>query len=109
MILIVFLRNGNRFLFVSVGTIPTEIAYLKSVREISITNNYKVQGTIPTEFGTMLNLKRIGLSMNALTGTLSTELGRLGLLEEINFTSNRLTGTIPESYKALENLEIFLA
>ena len=82
---------------------------MKSVKEIIIAHNYKVQGTIPTEFGSMTNLEQLQLSNNALTGTLPTELGRLGLLEEINVTGNRLTGTIPESYKALDNLETFLA
>jgi len=63
-------------------------------------------GTIPPEFGDLLNLEYVSLSGNFLTGPLPTEIGRLAKLTTLDLWANQLTGPIPAELGNLVNLEV---
>jgi hypothetical protein len=56
----------------------------------------KFTGSIPTEIGSLTNLRKVSLSKNSLTGTIPTELGYLSGLEDINLGQNPLEGSVPQ-------------
>mmetsp|Transcript_7252 Transcript_7252/g.10922 ORF Transcript_7252/g.10922 Transcript_7252/m.10922 type:complete len:1551 (-) Transcript_7252:120-4772(-) len=54
-----------------------------------------LDGTIPTEIGTLSNLLGLSLSQNDLDGAIPTEIGKLSSFFELNLYDNHLSGTIP--------------
>jgi len=115
------------------GTIPKEIAALRSLSELHIYTN-QIHGTLPSELGTLTNLTFIDLEVNALQGTLfipeilkaadtlkyfrasnnnftgsiPTWIGNLSKLQELWATGNSLTGSIPNEITTLTNLGMFV-
>jgi hypothetical protein len=77
-----------------VGSIPTEIALLSSLRILNL-NGGELSGTIPTEIGTMTNLTKVLLESTQINGTIPSELGSCPKLTDINFMGVNLTGSIP--------------
>ncbi|XP_052878639.1 probable leucine-rich repeat receptor-like serine/threonine-protein kinase At3g14840 [Gossypium arboreum] len=83
------------------GIIPHEWAALK-LETLSLENN-QFSGTIPPEFGRLVNLEYLTLNANYLTGKFPSSLANLRI------SSNNFTGKIPNifrSWKQLEKLEI---
>jgi hypothetical protein len=81
------------------GTLPTTLTRLSRLTTLYIfgfggTNN-GLQGTIPSELGSMRSLELVNLSGNRFNGSLPSELGRLVGLYEFRVHYNRLSGTIP--------------
>ena len=62
-------------------------------------------GTIPSELGSLINLRTLWLSRNQLTGRIPAELGKLSNLQSLQFHSNQLTGEIPTEWGNLSNLQ----
>jgi hypothetical protein len=59
------------------GILAPELSLIgDSLEMIHLTNN-KIEGTIPTEFGRLSELRRIRMHNNMLEGTLPTEIGNL--------------------------------
>merc|ERR1712176_155407 len=57
------------------GMLPIEmIVTFEDLRSLSLRRN-TINGTLPTELGSMTNLEYLSLSSNTITGTLPTELG----------------------------------
>jgi hypothetical protein len=63
-----------------------------------------VSGTIPTEFGQLVNLKILWLFENALSGAVPSALGNVTGLNECLLNTNSLSGEIPNEFSSLEYL-----
>ena len=61
-------------------------------------------GAVPSELGSLTNLKFLRLDENDLTGPIPPELGSLTNLESLNLHGNDLTGPIPSELGSLVNL-----
>ena len=86
------------------GSIPTELGSLTALRYLRLNNN-ALTGSIPTELGNLSNLESLTLYGNALTGLIPTELGSLTALRYLSLGGNELTGSIPTELGNLSNLE----
>ena len=86
------------------GTIPSELGSLANLRRLFLYNN-QLAGEIPTELGSLANLRRLLLWGNQLTGGIPTELGSLANLLSLDLSGNQLTGEIPTELGSLANLE----
>ncbi|WP_299313033.1 hypothetical protein [uncultured Aquimarina sp.] len=71
-----------------------------TVTRLMIFSN-NLRGTIPSEIGSLLNLRILSLSLNRLTGSIPKELGNLSLLNDLNLWKNNLTGIIPSELGGL--------
>lgn len=90
-----------------VGTIPTELGRLTTVKSLSLTKN-GLSGSIPTHIGLLTNLRQLWLGGNALKGRIPTDLGRLRGLDILHLEGNRLTGTMPSQVCANYDGGVFL-
>ncbi|MAI87157.1 MAG: hypothetical protein CMF99_08460 [Candidatus Marinimicrobia bacterium] len=78
-------------------------------RKIDLTNK-KLFGTIPPEFGKLLNLEILLLQSNFLTGDIPEELWGLRKLRVLNISKNQFSGKIPaDIHKANAIQEIWFA
>ena len=68
-------------------------------------NREDLTGTIPSELGSLINLRTLWLSRNQLTGRIPAELGNLSNLQSLQFHNNQLTGEIPTEWGNLSNLQ----
>ena len=85
------------------GTIPSELGSLSNLKSLNLSNN-RLTGTIPAELGSLSNLESLNLSSNELTG-IPGELGNLPNLETLYLGFNELAGPIPGELGNLSNLE----
>eukprot|EP00814_Leptocylindrus_danicus_P020544 CAMPEP_0116010646 /NCGR_PEP_ID=MMETSP0321-20121206/4115_1 /TAXON_ID=163516 /ORGANISM="Leptocylindrus danicus var. danicus, Strain B650" /LENGTH=314 /DNA_ID=CAMNT_0003479765 /DNA_START=140 /DNA_END=1084 /DNA_ORIENTATION=+ len=86
------------------GSLPTELALLRSLERLYISSFNGLAGTIPTEYGKLKNMQSLTLSGD-LTGPIPTELGKLEKLRTLRLSANELTGTIPTELGNLKSLE----
>lgn len=75
------------------GTIPTQIGSVASLQSFSITG-CNLQGTLPTELAN-LRLHQFWAYNNSLVGTIPTQFGRLGNLARLGLEGNDFMGTMP--------------
>ena len=87
------------------GTIPSELGSLSSLRDLALWSN-QLSGPMPPELGNLGNLERLAVSDNRLTGEIPESLGNLTNLRDLSLWGNRLTGQIPHSLTNLTSLEI---
>ncbi|KAK8353528.1 hypothetical protein V6Z12_A05G163900 [Gossypium hirsutum] len=90
------------------GPIPGYLGNITTLKYLSLENN-QFSGTIPPEFGRLVNLENLTLNANYLTGKFPLSLANLSNLKELRISSNNFTGKIPDifrSWKQLEKLEI---
>ena len=85
------------------GTIPSELGSLTNLRSLHLSAN-GLTGAIPAELGSLANLETLELSNNELTGSIPEELGLLANLESLALSNNGLTGSIPAELGSLANL-----
>ena len=86
------------------GTLPAAaLASLKSTDDAIDITYTMLSGTLPTELGTLTNLKHLFLSGNRISGTIPSELGRVSW-DDLFLDSNYLSGTVPSSLFAIENV-----
>ena len=85
------------------GTMPSELGSLANLRTLALQVN-KLTGSIPPELGNLANLESLLLSNNQLTGEIPTELGNLSNLVVLSLFRNQLTGEIPTELGNLSNL-----
>ena len=64
-----------------------------------------LNGSIPSEIGSLDHLVELKLYANDLTGPLPPELGNLSRLEVLQVRNNQLSGQIPETLNNLSNLK----
>ena len=86
------------------GLIPSELGSLSELKRLELTYN-RLDGTIPPELGNLSNLEHLGLTYNRLDGPIPPELGNLSNPEVLNLAVNELTGPIPPELGNLSNLE----
>ena len=86
------------------GTIPSELGSLINLRNLWLSRN-QLTGRIPAELGNLSNLRSLILHSNQLTGEIPTELGSLARLQQLELGVNQLTGEIPSQLGSLVNLE----
>ena len=86
------------------GSIPSELGSLTNVRWLILSSN-ALTGSIPSELGNLVNLDTLFLSSNALTGGIPRELGNLVNLKRLWLSWNELAGAIPSELGSLVNLE----
>jgi hypothetical protein len=89
------------------GTIPTSLANLPNLQELSLIDN-ALSGQIPPGLGKLENVTIIYLSNNQLAGPIPAELGNLAKLTSLFLLQNQLTGIIPPELGKLSNLEYLL-
>ena len=87
------------------GTISPKISNLVNKLEMFLICCNEIRGTLPSEFGQMIRLTNLEVSVNAITGTIPSELGNLFRVQPATddaliynglwMTDNMLTGTIP--------------
>ena len=88
---VVSLPNNNL-----VGSIPSEIAYVTSLRTLDLSNNPGITGTIPPDvISKFRSLDVLDLSETSITGSIPSEVGLLTRLDELNLARSMLTGRIP--------------
>jgi len=89
--------------YVYTSMVPTEMGYLKKLREIKMDNS-RFMRHMPTELGNMRSLTFWDVQgtttpgepeTNAVSGTIPTEFGRLKKLETFMMENNTVSGTIP--------------
>ena len=66
-----------------------------------------LEGSMPTELGSLASLTRLELWQNNLTGPIPPELGNLTSLEWLRLVNNELTGSIPPELSNLTSLTSF--
>ena len=86
------------------GTIPSELGSLINLRTLWLSQN-QLTGRIPAELGNLSNLQSLSLSSNQLTGEIPSELGNLINLRTLWLSQNQLTGGIPAELGNLSNLQ----
>ena len=85
------------------GTIPSELGSLAYLEDLDLSKN-QLSGTIPIELGNLTNLKVLSLYTNRLSGGIPSELGHLSNLELLALFENSLRGMIPLELAELDNL-----
>ena len=85
------------------GIVPSELGSLTNLRHLSLGGN-QLTGGIPTVLGNLSNLQSLALYNNQLTGAIPVELGNLSNLQSLALYSNQLTGAIPVELGNLSNL-----
>lgn len=95
-----------------VGSIPDELFLLSNLKNIELTGNGGLGGTLSPLIGKLSNLENIALGYNAMTGTLPTEVGKCTQLQTLFLASTessgtKIRGTIPTSIGTLQALRNF--
>ncbi|CAJ2659529.1 unnamed protein product [Trifolium pratense] len=86
------------------GTIPPQWGSMINLVNISLLGN-RLTGPIPKELGKITNLQKLILKFNQLSGNLPPELGNLHQLERLILSSNYFTGNLPATYAKLTKLK----
>ncbi|CAM9198143.1 unnamed protein product [Discosporangium mesarthrocarpum] len=91
------------------GEIPPGISDLVTLKEVNMSYNFGIKGSLPTNLGNMTNLRILHMYSASLTGTIPDSLSWLCNLEELWLNGNQLTGYIPRGLGHLSQLrELFL-
>lgn len=86
------------------GPIPTEYGSLSNIRLLRLAET-PISGTLPDFFKDWKSLKEIYIFSTPLTGTLPASIGHLSdTMTSISFGSNNFVGMIPTEYGLLEKL-----
>ena len=85
------------------GSIPSDVGSLTNLKTLNLRDN-ELTGSIPAELGNLTNLERLELHRNRLTGSIPPSLGNLADLRLLYLNDNELTGPIPSSLGRLSNL-----
>ena len=83
------------------GIVPSELGSLTNLRDLSLGGN-QLTGGIPKELGNLSNLRSLWLRLNQLTGEIPAELGNLSNLLFLDLSGNQLTGEIPTELGSLD-------
>ena len=75
--------------------IPSEIGSLINLKILNLDANF-ISGEIPLEIGNLTDLETLNLNSNFLSGQIPSEIGNLINLEELLLSFNELTGEIPQ-------------
>ncbi len=87
------------------GTLPSELGSLAELRVLVLNRNY-LSGSIPPELGSLTNLWWLDLSDNYLSGSIPPELDNLTNPSILHLRSNRFTGCIPTALQGIEDNDL---
>jgi hypothetical protein len=90
------------------GSIIPEIGLFSSSLTTLDLGENSISGTIPTQIGSLLNLRSLRLDRNVMDGPLPDSIGNIGGLEELDVQRNLLTGQVPDSIASIGSLTSFL-
>ena len=97
------LSGDNRVPHGLEGSIPSELGSLTNLALLNLGHN-ELTGRIPPELGSLARLTGLDLSDNQLTGPVPAELGNLTNLVSLQIGFNDLAGPIPPELGKLANL-----
>ncbi|KAK2368178.1 putative leucine-rich repeat receptor serine/threonine-protein kinase [Trifolium repens] len=86
------------------GTLPPELTRLRYLQTIDLSRNY-LNGTIPKQWGSMMNISRIALSGNRLTGPIPVEIANISTLQFLDLTGNQMSGSITPELGNLSQIQ----
>uniref|UniRef100_J3MGI8 Protein kinase domain-containing protein n=1 Tax=Oryza brachyantha TaxID=4533 RepID=J3MGI8_ORYBR len=75
------------------GSIPSSLAKLKSLADMSLNDN-QLNGVLPDAFVSLVGLVNLDISSNNLTGVLPPSMKNLSSLTTLHMQNNRLSGTL---------------
>ncbi|XP_062076586.1 receptor-like protein EIX2 [Humulus lupulus] len=78
------------------GNIPFEATSLVQLVQLNLSRN-ELSGSIPENIGNLTKLESLDLSHNKLSGKIPTSLAEVTLLNYLDLSNNRLLGRIPAS------------
>jgi Leucine-rich repeat (LRR) protein len=87
------------------GTLPPQLASLRSLQVLTVSQNALVRGAVPRGIGELADLVHLDLSYNSLTGPIPTALGDLRGLVGLDLSYNSFSGTIPSRLGDLAQLQ----
>jgi Leucine-rich repeat (LRR) protein len=87
------------------GSIPVEFGQLVNLRNLALDHN-QLSGNIPGTFSALTKLVNLRLSYNKLFGKLPSQLGGLINLVELQVDHNRFNGDVPASLTQLIHLSV---
>ena len=82
------------------GSIPSEVGFLISLRKWEMFLN-GLTGSIPSEVGHLSRLGSLDLHSNELYGTIPTELASLTKISSLDLSNNSFTGPIPWQFGSI--------
>lgn len=83
------------------GSVPTEFGYLTNLRLLYLPNN-SMTGSFPSEMGKLTGLQQLNLSKSQLGGSLPSEIGNLLSLITVDLSGNSFTGQLPSQIGNME-------
>lgn len=86
-----------------VGTLPSSLGLLTSLKRFLWIFDNHLYGTIPSSLGNLSSLLSLRLDRNLLTGTVPLSLERLTKLQTLNLNTNYLIGTLPTYFETATN------
>jgi hypothetical protein len=86
------------------GTLPSSFILLPQLRSLNLSDNLLVGPIIATTLAASTDFQILVLSNNQLTGTLPTTIGLLTNLVSLFIDGNRFNGTLPSTLTDLSNL-----
>lgn len=87
--------------------IPTDYSTLKNLRNLLLSNNANLGGTIPSTFSQFENLSIFSCNNCGLEGSIPENLSLIRTLKELQIANNKLTGNIPSALLSLPKDEGF--
>ncbi|KAM5550835.1 putative LRR receptor-like serine/threonine-protein kinase [Rosa sericea] len=88
------------------GTLPTSISNLSTNLQMLFLQGNRLEGSIPTGLGNLVNLQGLHMGENNFTGSIPTDIAKVLRLGEIYLGNNKLYGSIPSSLGNLTELTI---
>ncbi|XP_047044144.1 receptor like protein 29-like [Lolium rigidum] len=87
------------------GTLPPQLAALRSLQVLTVAQNPLVRGEVPRGIGELENLIHLDLSYNSLTGPIPARVGELRSLAGLDLSYNSFSGPIPRELGGLAQLQ----
>ncbi|XP_058754547.1 probable leucine-rich repeat receptor-like serine/threonine-protein kinase At3g14840 isoform X2 [Vicia villosa] len=86
------------------GTLPPRLTRLRYLQTIDLSRNY-LHGTIPKQWGSMMNISKIALPVNRLTGSIPAEIANISTLQNLELWNNQLSGNLPPELGYLTQIQ----